>query len=812
MLRRRAGFSAFAPDSMSIRSSKSQESKEGVSRENLALMKKESEGGKSFARMAVTLSIVRKFAVAVTIGCALWTLSFILFGATSNGKAWYTKLSAKHFSDAKGGVPLVTLAIPILVAGSVAVLFNVRPEPSERHTTTRLSLMYRSPGYRRMQRWKEGSGDLNFNRFAFRFIFIPLCIYLVCNIHRHFYGNELSYDSKLSEASNAFAFVALISMSYFLIPVARQSPILNLLNWDPASAVRLHIWSGRIIIVGVVVHGCMHMYRWATVSGESVVGLLFPPAQCWTLHETDYEPTCADPDTECSCYYHFRNLTGFLGLVGLLVIAVTTFSYIRRHHYRIFFMTHAMAAPAVLIMVILHWRRSVLYMVPSLLYYAATSAPMMTERVIKSRGSGVKIVSVKYIASKERQKGRPCISLTMAASDEAALCYRPGQYVKLLAPEISSISHPFTINRVPGNRHELRIIFRATGRFTHELAHRLTSGSKLPTIRIDCFYGDANRTSQLLKHDVAVLVAGGIGITPYLSLLQDVTSIMAAQPQEEERHSIDCTTKEIVLHWMCRDPDFVKYVKAQYFDSLRWNRPGFRVRLIVHNTSVYSETRAVSSVDSEHATQESQITESDGTSISPSLFASGMSTSLMRNVLPFCTFALSAWIGLWATWDIYLTKTHNSEIIGRGWAALAILVIALLVGFIANAVTRIVDRFQSQHFHHCLIENIEEDEVEMAAVDAGVAKLPLVGLSNDGMLNSSDSLGTSVSYEEKAGRPSVHELMKSLDGAQRPGLFLCGPTQLTDALREACAEQCKIRIRQCSDTPHIAVYEESFQL
>ena len=180
--------------------------------------------------MAMTLNIMRKFAVVGTIGCALWSLSFILFGATSNGKTWYTKLSAKHFSDAKGGVPIVALAIPVLVAGSLAALLNVRPDPSATQTTTTVALIYRSSVYRRMQRWKEGNGDFNFNRFAFRFIFIPLCIYLICNIHRHFYGNELSYDAKLTEASNAFAFVALISMSYFLIPVARQSPVLELVE------------------------------------------------------------------------------------------------------------------------------------------------------------------------------------------------------------------------------------------------------------------------------------------------------------------------------------------------------------------------------------------------------------------------------------------------------------------------------------------------------------------------------------------------------------------------------------------------------
>ena len=137
------------------------------------------------------------------------------------------------------------------------------------------------------------------------------------------------------------------------------------------------------------------------------------------------------------------------------------------------------------------------------------------------------------------------MSLTLAASDEATLSFEPGQYVKLLAPEISSISHPFTMNRVPGKLHELRIIFRATGSFTHQLSRRLTSGSKLPIVRIDGFYGNVNRVEQMLKHDSCVLVAGGIGITPYLSMLQQVASIMAATRQEEQENtSIDLKQKQ----------------------------------------------------------------------------------------------------------------------------------------------------------------------------------------------------------------------------------------------------------------------------
>jgi ferredoxin-NADP reductase len=70
-----------------------------------------------------------------------------------------------------------------------------------------------------------------------------------------------------------------------------------------------------------------------------------------------------------------------------------------------------------------------------------------------------------------------------------------------------------------------------------------------------------------------------------------------------------------------------------------------------------------------------------------------------------------------------------------------------------------------------------------------------------------------VTYEEKGGRPTVHALLESLDGVRCPGLFVCGPKKLMQELRDAVDERCQIRIRHgISGTPHIAMYEESFEL
>jgi predicted ferric reductase len=730
--------------------------------------------------------MLRQVGIVVMTACASWLLCYTLFGGTSKGKTWYGQFASMFWDDSKGGVPMITLAIPVLLAGSVSVLLNL--ESSGRTTRTVVPWMHRL-----LYKWSPASGDVNFNRIAFLFILLPLCIYLLASIKRHVYGQDLSYAEKVMEVGNSFAIMALVAFSYLLIPVARHSAILKLLNWTPVAAVRLHIWSGRIIIVGVLVHGAMHMYRWVGISGENLFSMILPPAPCWTFGDTEFRPTCNDSDSDCSCYAHFRNLTGVLAMVGLVVIAVTSIGYVRRNHYRIFYVAHVLASPLVFIMSVLHWQRSVLYIAPSLLYYVASSIPLMMESAIKLKNDGgVKVVSAQTIASSD---GRPCVSLTVEALDATSL--KSGQYIKLSAPDISSIYHPFTVNRVIGKLSHLRIIFRVTGPFTSKLANRLVNGTQPPLLQMDGFHGTTQRVDQVLKHDIVVIVAGGIGITPYLSVLQEVNSIPTSRQE----------SKELILHWICRDSDLIKYVKANNFHRLVRNssKSSFRIRLVVHFTG-RGQSSGAGSADLEfRMSTEPELSKTYvGEPFSRWRFSSG-TNGLIGNIMPFVTFSAIGWVGLWAVWYVYENAIHKEEIVGRAWAFCAIVTIAVLVAGIANLVLYMIDKGRYQRHNPTLIEGDDGDdvEIEMGSVNNGIGNEPL----DDG--RGDDEQGA-VSFVEKIGRPAIHDILKSLDHAQYPGLFLCCPKSLMQALRAESHE--KSLMRRCiSGTPRTIIYEEHFE-
>ena len=85
----------------------------------------------------------------------------------------------------------------------------------------------------------------------------------------------------------------------------------------------------------------------------------------------------------------------------------------------------------------------------------------------------------------------------------------------------------------------------------------------------------------MLGHDVAIMISGGIGITPYLSLLEEVSLMTRASVAP-----VNFATKKVILHWMCREAALIDYVSQEYFEPLMQSTISSRLHIdiIVHNT------------------------------------------------------------------------------------------------------------------------------------------------------------------------------------------------------------------------------------
>ena len=102
--------------------------------------------------------------------------------------------------------------------------------------------------------------------------------------------------------------------------------------------------------------------------------------------------------------------------------------------------------------------------------------------------------------------------------------YAPGDYVFLRIPAVArSEWHPFTLTSAPEDPERLMVHVRAAGNWTQALPDRIAGreADGLDTfVHLDGPYGSATR--HIFEAGHAIAVAGGIGVTPFASILQSL--------------------------------------------------------------------------------------------------------------------------------------------------------------------------------------------------------------------------------------------------------------------------------------------------
>lgn len=102
------------------------------------------------------------------------------------------------------------------------------------------------------------------------------------------------------------------------------------------------------------------------------------------------------------------------------------------------------------------------------------------------------------------------------STNQKSFLHKPGQYA-FLRFEHDSGAHPFTIASSGDDQNSLRFAIKSLGDFTGELAQHLQVGQK---VQIEGPYGEFLFKSPSKRQ---IWIAGGIGITPFLARLQQLS-------------------------------------------------------------------------------------------------------------------------------------------------------------------------------------------------------------------------------------------------------------------------------------------------
>jgi len=576
-----------------------------------------------------------------------------------------------------------------------------------------------------------------------------------------------------TKLANDFGKLASVAFTFLLLPVSKSSSLLSTLKLSEVHIIRMHIITGLIVLGGSIIHGLYYTIIWIKFDKYKY---------------NDVFPTRADgcftTDYNTDCYDKYINTLGIISGLSLVTLAISSLYYIRRQYYKAFYTIHIIVSISILFGLCMHYNKMIYYMLPSLVHYIGSNLPIWIEGIYKYvRLNGVQVKKVVCIPD-----SGGCVELSFA-SDGSSGCSTLvegtiGKYVSLYLPEISYKSHPFTIFSFTSPKMDsntssatttasseesttVKILFRPSGNFTTSLSKRLKSLTVLsesasnetqqkrpPKMLINGIRSATNGNDMLSnvldKFDHTLIIAGGVGIVSYISLLGTILHYELRQKPQEEEEMFDNDMSDDIsnnnggiikkkknrivdIHWMSRDEGLIRHVLTNYFEpfsltssSDHRSNDDLSINLVIHHTSPrssssshFNSTSANSNGHSNDGSSESTIWQPNQQQHSMSNYsnqsyaASPTSTyqsplpNILQNILPTITFA-SILIG-----SIYITNYCYDNIQSkhvfetRSISVISIILLSVGISLVSNVISLIGKSVYGRLFVYTKIDEEE---------------------------------------------------------------------------------------------------------
>ncbi|KAL2341483.1 hypothetical protein Fmac_009423 [Flemingia macrophylla] len=518
--------------------------------------------------------------------------------------------------------------------------------------------------------------------------------------------------------------IGLMCLAFLFIPVSRGSVLLRYIDIPFEHATKYHVWLGHLTMVLFTLHGLLFVIAWA-MDGRLVQELV------------EWKDIGV------------ANLPGVISLLAGLFMWVTSLPGVRTKNFELFFYTHQLYVVFVVFLA-LHVGDFIFTMAAGGIFLFVLDRFL---RLCQSRKK-VNVISSRCL---------PCGTVELVLSKPQSLRYNALSFIFLQVRELSWLQwHPFSVSSSPldGNHH-LAVLIKVLGKWTERLRERITDVDALKdvsviTTSVEGPYG--HEVPYHLMYENLILVAGGIGVSPFLAILSDIL--------HRVREGKPCQPRNILLVWAVKKSNEIPLLSTIDMETIC---PSFSDKVNI-NIHIYV-TR-----ESDPPVEEGYSYKPIKSSFCPMASDCGMSV-LVGTGHKFWSglYVISSTIGfviLLVLLYIYYINPFN---IYQWWYKGLLFVICMVASVVifGGFVVALWHIWEKQSSMKGISNNIKVDKIQQNG------SLAHKDPSQDSLAKS-----TVMRYGSRPDFKEIYELMSEKWGHVDVGVIVCGPSTLQTSVAE----------------------------